>query len=77
VDAAVDRRAGDVIALAGQIRQHLPPIGRRVVDGEVVAARHASPGDVDLAACATATPPLRAVGIGAFSTHVPRAGSSS
>ena len=35
-----DRRAGDVVALARQVRQHLPFVGRRVVDGEVVPARH-------------------------------------
>ena len=57
VDAAVDRRAGDVVALARQIRQHLPLIGRHVVGGEVVSARHASSGDVDLAGVRDGHPP--------------------
>src|SRR5688500_3194669 len=47
MDAAIDRRARKVVALRGQVRQHLPGIGRRVVDGEVVSARRTSTGDVD------------------------------
>src|SRR5919112_2503691 len=47
VDAAVDSRACNVVALGGQVRQHLPAISRRVVDGEVVSLRRAATGDGD------------------------------
>lgn len=47
VDPAVDGRAGEVVARGGQLRQHLPGVARRIVDGEVAFARRASAGDVN------------------------------
>ena len=49
VDAAIDGGAGQVIALARQVREDFPAVRRRIVGREVVAARRAPAGHVDLA----------------------------